>query len=127
LKIGPSHAAKGVLDNGKQPPGATASADGIVLRPIRLRLADPPEFDVMARVVALRLRERWGGWNSEPPRHQLAPHQRLRAAARPVTARLPDRQLPSAQTSSCADRPPTATIWDSVVMSSRCARFRGAR
>ena len=49
----------------------------------------------MARVVALRLRERWGGWNSEPPRHQLAPHQRLRAAARPVTARLPDRQLPS--------------------------------
>jgi len=48
----------------------------------------------MARVVALRLRERWGGWNSEPPRHQLAPHQRLRAAARPVTARLPDRQLP---------------------------------
>jgi len=43
-----------------RPPGATASADGIVLRPIRLRLADPPEFDVMARVVALRLRERWG-------------------------------------------------------------------
>ena len=37
-----------------------ASADGIVLRPIRLRLADPPEFDVMARVVAFRLRERWG-------------------------------------------------------------------
>jgi hypothetical protein len=39
-----------------RPPGPTASADGIVLLPIRLRLADPPESDVMARVVALRLR-----------------------------------------------------------------------
>jgi SAM-dependent methyltransferase len=42
------------------------SADGIVLSPIRLRLANPPEFDLMARIAGLRLRERWGGWNGEP-------------------------------------------------------------
>ena len=42
------------------------SADGLVLRPISLRLAHPPEFDLMARVAGLRLRERWGGWNREP-------------------------------------------------------------
>jgi SAM-dependent methyltransferase len=40
--------------------------DGIVLHPIRLRLAHPPEFDLMARVAGLRLRERWGGWDGEP-------------------------------------------------------------
>lgn len=42
------------------------SADGIVLTPISLRLAYPPEFDLMAHVAGLRLRERWGGWNGEP-------------------------------------------------------------
>jgi len=41
-------------------------ADGIVLRPVSLRLACPPEFDLMARIAGLRLRERWGGWNGEP-------------------------------------------------------------
>ena len=41
-------------------------ADGIVLSPISLRLAHPPEFDLMARIAGLRLRERWGGWNGEP-------------------------------------------------------------
>jgi SAM-dependent methyltransferase len=40
--------------------------DGIVSRPIRLRLAGPSEFDLMARIAGLRLRERWGGWNHEP-------------------------------------------------------------
>ena len=39
---------------------------GIRLSPIRLRLAHPPEFDLMARIAGLRLRERWGGWNGEP-------------------------------------------------------------
>ncbi|MFB7997485.1 hypothetical protein ACFC4G_32245 [Streptomyces sp. NPDC056002] len=34
--------------------------------PIRLRLAHPPEFDLMARIAGLRLRERWGGWKGEP-------------------------------------------------------------
>ena len=42
------------------------SAAGIVLRPIHVRLAYPPEFDLMARIAGLRLRERWGGWNGEP-------------------------------------------------------------
>ena len=41
-------------------------AAGIVLSPISLRLAHPPEFDLMARIAGLRLRERWGGWNGEP-------------------------------------------------------------
>jgi SAM-dependent methyltransferase len=44
----------------------TISADGIFLDPIRLRLANPPEFDLMARVAGLRLRDRWGGWDGEP-------------------------------------------------------------
>jgi SAM-dependent methyltransferase len=38
---------------------------GLSLFPIRLRLAYPPEFDLMARIAGLRLRERWGGWNGE--------------------------------------------------------------
>jgi SAM-dependent methyltransferase len=42
------------------------SADGLTLSPISLRLAQPPEFDLMARIAGLRLRERWGGWNGEP-------------------------------------------------------------
>lgn len=40
--------------------------DGVALSPIRLRLANPPEFDLMARLAGLRLRARWGGWNGEP-------------------------------------------------------------
>lgn len=42
------------------------STDGIILEPISLRLAHPPEFDRMARITGLRLRERWGGWNGQP-------------------------------------------------------------
>lgn len=42
------------------------AADGVVLSPIRLRLAHPPEFDLMARIAGLRVAERWGGWNGEP-------------------------------------------------------------
>jgi SAM-dependent methyltransferase len=41
-------------------------ADGLLFSPIRLRLAYPPEFDLMARIAGLRVRERWGGWNGEP-------------------------------------------------------------
>lgn len=40
--------------------------DGLGFSPIRLRLAFPPEFDLMARIAGLRLRDRWGGWNGEP-------------------------------------------------------------
>ena len=42
------------------------AADGVVLRPIRLRQAHPPELDLMARLAGLRLRHRWAGWNGEP-------------------------------------------------------------
>jgi len=41
-------------------------ADGIVLSPVSLRQAYPAEFDLMARIAGLRLRDRWGGWNGEP-------------------------------------------------------------
>lgn len=41
-------------------------ADGIALSPISLRLAHPPEFDLMARIAGLRLRERYGGWEGKP-------------------------------------------------------------
>ncbi len=51
-----------ILDNNH----VRISAAGIVLTPIRLRLAYPPEFDLMARIAGLRLRQRWGGWNGEP-------------------------------------------------------------
>lgn len=51
-----------ILDNNH----VQISADGIILDPIRLRLAYPPEFDLMARIAGLRLRERSGGWNGEP-------------------------------------------------------------
>jgi SAM-dependent methyltransferase len=42
------------------------SADGIRFGPIRQRLTYPAEFDLMARIAGLRLRDRWGGWNGEP-------------------------------------------------------------
>ena len=38
----------------------------MILSPISLPLANPSEFDLMARIAGLRLRERWGGWNGEP-------------------------------------------------------------
>ena len=41
-------------------------SDGVRLGPICLRLAHPPEFDLMARVAGLRLRDRYGGWRGEP-------------------------------------------------------------
>ncbi|MGE3871317.1 MAG: class I SAM-dependent methyltransferase [Parvibaculaceae bacterium] len=40
--------------------------DGIRLAPIRLRLANPPEFDLMARCAGLTLEARYGGWQLEP-------------------------------------------------------------
>lgn len=51
-----------ILDNNH----VRIGADGIFLSPISLRLAHPPEFDLMARIAGLRLRHRWGGWNGEP-------------------------------------------------------------
>jgi SAM-dependent methyltransferase len=42
------------------------SADGVSLDPISLRLAHPPEFDLMARIAGLQLHDRAAGWNGEP-------------------------------------------------------------
>jgi SAM-dependent methyltransferase len=42
------------------------SAGGISFGAISLRLANPPEFDLMARIAGLRLRQRIGGWRGEP-------------------------------------------------------------
>jgi SAM-dependent methyltransferase len=42
------------------------SADRVIMSPIRLRLAQPAEFDLMARIAGLTLRDRWGGWTGEP-------------------------------------------------------------
>ncbi|MFD9698680.1 class I SAM-dependent DNA methyltransferase [Lentzea sp. NPDC059081] len=42
------------------------SADGIRFGPIRQRLTYPSEFDLMARIAGLRLRDRWAGWSAEP-------------------------------------------------------------
>lgn len=39
---------------------------GIRLGPIRLRLANPPEFDLMARCAGMTLDARYGGWQHEP-------------------------------------------------------------
>lgn len=40
--------------------------DGLTFDPIVQRLAYPPEFDLMARIAGIRLRNRWGGWKGEP-------------------------------------------------------------
>jgi len=57
--------------------------DGIIFHPIRLRLAYPPEFDLMARIAGVRLRDRWGGWNGEPytadSRRHISVYERARA------------------------------------------------
>lgn len=39
--------------------------NGIRLSPIRMRLANPPEFDLMARYAGLVLDARYGGWQRE--------------------------------------------------------------
>jgi len=39
---------------------------GLRLYPVKLRYAWPAELDLMARLVGLRLKERWGSWGREP-------------------------------------------------------------
>jgi hypothetical protein len=40
--------------------------DSVRMVPLRLRLANPPEFDLMARCAGLQLDQRYGGWKREP-------------------------------------------------------------
>jgi SAM-dependent methyltransferase len=49
-------------------------AEGIMLLPVRLRYAWPSELDLMARLVGLRLRERYAGWQREPFTSESAKH-----------------------------------------------------
>jgi SAM-dependent methyltransferase len=42
------------------------SSAGVELAPVVIRFAWPAELDLMARLAGLRLRERWGGWDSRP-------------------------------------------------------------
>jgi SAM-dependent methyltransferase len=42
------------------------SRAGVRLFPIVQRYSWPSELDLMARIVGLRVKERWGGWNREP-------------------------------------------------------------
>ncbi len=42
-----------------------ASSCRIRMVPLRLRLAHPPEFDLMASRAGLRLNRRFGGWKRE--------------------------------------------------------------
>jgi SAM-dependent methyltransferase len=39
---------------------------GVELFPVTQRYAWPSELDLMARIVGLRLKERWGGWDRRP-------------------------------------------------------------
>lgn len=64
----------------------TIDSDGVHLSPISLRQAAPPEFDLMARIAGLRLRDRWGGWQREPftadSRRHVSVYERADAATR---------------------------------------------
>ncbi|QDC08713.1 methyltransferase domain-containing protein [Oceanicola sp. D3] len=42
------------------------SAEGNRLVPLVMRVAAPPEIDLMARLAGLMLEHRWGGWAREP-------------------------------------------------------------
>jgi SAM-dependent methyltransferase len=50
------------------------SVDGVQLFPLRIRYAWPAELDLMARIVGLRLRERWSGWDRQPFSSASAAH-----------------------------------------------------
>jgi SAM-dependent methyltransferase len=64
--------------------------DGIDLRPLSLRLACPPEFDLMARLAGLRLRDRWGGWTGEPFTPASWRHVSVYQPAAPGSAHVAD-------------------------------------
>ena len=42
------------------------SESGVKLYPVQVRYAWPSELDLMAQLVGLRLRERWGDWDGSP-------------------------------------------------------------
>ncbi len=68
--VSPSHAGfdeYDVVTQGMASHHYTAEADGRLRYGFTpFRYAWPAEFDLMARIAGLRLRERWGGWQREP-------------------------------------------------------------
>ncbi len=50
------------------------SGNGIRLYPVQLRYCWPSEFDLMAQLAGLRLRERWGDWRRGPFTSQSGKH-----------------------------------------------------
>jgi len=44
----------------------TCDAQGITLRPLRLRYCWPSELDLMAQLAGMRLRDRYNGWDRSP-------------------------------------------------------------
>ncbi len=129
--VDPEHIAAGhvMLDAGRYDPltqildlnHVHISADGIILVPISLRLAHPPEFDLMARIAGLRVRERWGGWSGE---RFTAGSWRRRRRTQPPALRgsvLCRGQLPPRQDTAAAAKqaPPESAA------RRRCERPRG--
>ncbi len=53
---------------------------GVKLNPVITRYAWPSELDLMASIAGLRLKDRWGGWKSEPftadSRHAISVYSR---------------------------------------------------
>ena len=47
--------------------------------------ASPREFDLMARIAGLRLRERWGGWSREPFTAESSRHVSVYAPSRAIS------------------------------------------
>ncbi len=58
---------------------------GVRLYPVPMRYAWPGELDLMARLVGLELRERWGGWDRSPFTASSSRHVSVYARAQPPT------------------------------------------
>lgn len=57
--------------------------DSVRTWPVRIRYSYPSELDVMAEAAALRLEQRWGGWEREPFTDDSVKHISVYAAAGP--------------------------------------------
>ena len=57
--------------------------DSVRTWPVRIRYSYPSELDVMAEAAALRLEQRWGGWEREPFADDSVKHISVYAAAGP--------------------------------------------
>jgi hypothetical protein len=51
-----------------------SNGDAFERRSIPFRYVWPSELDLMAQLAGMALRERWGGWNSEPFTNESSSH-----------------------------------------------------